>query len=204
MMSEILLARSEDPGLDRETLHGMYHLRHRIFRERLGWEVESRNEMEIDIFDESNPVYVLSRKKKEVDGCWRILPTTGPYMLKDTFPELLRGESAPRDSKIWELSRFAVHGGGKGDLAQGAVNETTFRMMQKIVDFALEQGIQSYVTVTSVAMERLFRRIGLPSRRFGDGKAQRVGKVLTVACWLDVNEESYRAVHQQLGRKEAA
>ena len=28
-------------------------------------------------------------------GCWRLLPTEGPYMLKDSFPELLHGAEAP-------------------------------------------------------------------------------------------------------------
>jgi acyl homoserine lactone synthase len=67
-------------------------------------------------------------------------------------------------------------------------------MIRSLLPFAEEHGIRHYVFVTSVALERLVTRIGLPLRRFGDGQAQRVGKVLSVACWLDVNEQFRQAV----------
>ena len=47
-------------------------------------------------------------EEDEVLGCWRLLPTTGPNMLKDTFPQLLHGHPAPHQTDVWELSRFAV------------------------------------------------------------------------------------------------
>ena len=61
-----------------------------------------------------------------------------------------------------------------------------------------------FVTVTSVALERLLKRTGLPIRRFGDGKAQRVGKVLTVACWVDINEQFAGVVYPQAGAVDRA
>ena len=33
--------------------------------------------------------------------------------MKDTFPELLHGEPAPEDPRIWELSRFAIETEGQ-------------------------------------------------------------------------------------------
>lgn len=193
----ILLTRADDCKTDQQLLDGMFRLRHHVFRERLNWDVESRNGMEKDRFDELNPVYVMSRPKgKDVNGCWRLLPTTGPYMLKEIFPELLRGEPAPSDPAIWEISRFTILSNGRGDLAQGTMSPLTFQMMQRVFDFAVENGIRSYVAVTSVAVERLFRFAGIPVRRFGDGKAQWIGKVRSVACWFDINEHSHRAVYR--------
>lgn len=194
-MESIILARSNDPGIDRGLLHDMFRFRHKVFRERLGWEVASRNSMEVDVFDELDPVYMLARnERRAVEGCWRILPTTGPYMLKDTFPQLLRGESAPREKNIWELSRFAVESAANGDLAQANLGPVTFAMIGKVLAFAEQQGIDHYVMVTSVALERLLKRAGFPLRRFGDGKAERVGKVLSVACWVDINDQFRRVV----------
>lgn len=188
-MNSIIVARPSDPLLNRRTLHDMFRFRHKVFHERLGWEVNSRNGMEIDPFDGLNPVYVVARNSlRRVEGCWRLLSTTGPYMLKDTFPQLLRGEVAPEESHIWELSRFAVESAATGDLAQGNLNLVTFKMIRSIVDFAEKRGISHYVTVTSVALERLMRQAGIPMRRFGDGKAERIGKVLSVACWVDTDE----------------
>ena len=90
-------------------IKSMFKLRDRVFRGRLGWDVTSVDGKEKDEYDDMNPVYMLScNEKKQVEGCWRILPTTGPYMLRDVFPELLRGERLPEDDNIWELSRLAV------------------------------------------------------------------------------------------------
>jgi acyl homoserine lactone synthase len=205
-MSNILLARADDPALDSSTLEGIYRLRHHVFRERLGWEVESREGLEIDRFDAMKPVYALSRGAgRDVDGCWRLLPTTGPYMLKDVFPQLLRGEQPPEAANVWELSRFAVLTRAQGELAQGHIGPVVFGMMRRVFDFAVNSGIDRYVTVTSVAIERLFRHAGVPMRRFGDGQAQRIGKVLSVACWIDIDEATYRAVYQlPITAKEAA
>ncbi len=196
-MSKYILARSDEPGMDPQTMRGMFQFRHNVFREKLGWQVECRDGMEIDLFDDLNPVYALSKgQSNNIEGCWRLLPTTGKYMLQDTFPQLLRGEKAPSHPDIWELSRFAVVSERQGDLAQGSVSRVTFGMMRQIFEFAERQGIRNYVTVTSVAVERLFRRAGIPIRRFGDGKSMLVGKVLSVACWIDLNEETRQAVYR--------
>ena len=205
-MNSIIVARSNDPRMSRRTMLDMYRFRHKVFHDRLGWEVNSRNGMEIDVFDELDPVYIVAKDgHRRVEGCWRLLPTTGPYMLKDTFPQLLRGEAAPEESDIWELSRFAVESSEPGDLAQGNLNMVTFQMIRLIVEFAESRGIRHYVTVTSVAVERLMKQAGISLRRFGDGRAQRVGKVLTVACWVDVGmlRQAVDALPADLSREAA-
>ena len=194
-MNSIIVARSNDPGMSRRTMLDMYRFRHKVFHDRLGWEVNSRNGMEIDVFDKLEPFYIVAKDgHRRVEGCWRLLPTTGPYMLKDTFPQLLRGEAAPEVGNIWELSRFAVDSSEPGDLAQGNMRMLTFEMIRSVVDFAESRGIRHFVTVTSVAMERMMKQAGICFRRFGDGKAERVGKVLTVACWVDIDDRLHQAV----------
>ncbi len=182
--------------MDPATLHGMFSLRNTIFKDRLGWDVESRDGLEIDRFDELDPIYMVARHKaRAVDGCWRLLPTTGPYMLSHTFPELLRGEPAPKDEAVWELSRFAVAPTDPQDRRQINFSLTTFGMMQRVFEFGHDNGIGQYVTATSVSLERMLRRIGLPLKRFGDGKAIKVGNVLSVACRIEINEQSRAAVY---------
>ena len=68
-------------------------------------------------------------------------------------------------------------------------------MIRTLYDFAVSNQIKQFVTVTSVALERLLKRTGLPIHRFGDGKAQRVGRVLTVACWVEINEQFANVVY---------
>ena len=195
-MNRIIMGRAGDPQVEASALMGMFRLRDTVFHKRLGWDVESRNGLEIDRYDELDPVYMLAHADgAEVDGCWRLLPTTGPYMLVDTFPQLLRGETAPRAPHIWELSRFAVTPTSADDRRQVNFSLLTFEMMQTVVDHAMHNGIQSYVTVTSAALERMLVRAGIPLRRFGDGQLTRVGKVQAVACWISIDEQCRDAVY---------
>ena len=195
-MHQILLAKAEDKTLDNNTLEKMFRFRHKVFCEALGWVVKSVNGMERDSCDELNPVYMVAKNPHEdIEGCWRLLPTTGPYMLKDTFTQLLCGEEAPQDPTIWELSRLAVMPTDSQERAQVAFNTLTFAMMQCVVDFAEQHGIKQYILVTSVALERLLKRTGIPIYRLGNHKAQKIGRILTVACWIDMNNQTREAVY---------
>lgn len=198
-MSEIVVAKPSECRIDAATLRNMYRFRDRIFRQTLKWDVTSEASLERDGFDDLDPVYVISRSAGSVvNGCWRMLPTVGPYMLRDTFPELLRGEKLPCDPHILELSRFAVDASGGKAVAQATFSMHTFELLRAIYEYAIANDINEYVTVCSVAMERLMRTIGLPLRRLGDGKATRIGNVLSVACFISVNEQSRAAVYGDL------
>jgi acyl homoserine lactone synthase len=184
-MSEILLTQRGDARLDQTTLHQMYRLRHDVFHDRLGWDVNSDDGMEYDEFDQASAVYVLARgNDKELDACWRLLPTNGPYMLKDVFPQLLDGKPAPQRANVWELSRFAM-AEGKADGAGYGLSSVPVRMVQAAVSFARENGIERFVSVTSVAIERMFRKLGVHVERLGP--PIKIGRVLTVACSLEID-----------------
>lgn len=196
-MTAILLGKTKDQGFNEQLVHGMFCLRHEIFYKRLGWEVNSRDGMERDSYDDLDPTYMVAyEQNNDVAGCWRLMPTTGPYMLKDTFPELLCGEVAPQDPTVWELSRFAVQPKDESTKAQASLNGVTFSMLRAAYEFAVRENIRSYVTVTSVALERLMVRAGVPIKRFANKKAQRIGKVLTVACWIDIDAQLQEALYE--------
>ena len=197
-MSVVLTGSSVDLGGDVVAMNGMFSLRHKVFSERLGWDVKSDDGMERDYFDGLDPTYVLVKDEKDVvEGCWRVLPTTGPYMLKDVFPMLLRGEEVPCDPTIWEISRFAVMPAGSEEGVQAGIHPATIEILRQGYKFAIENGIKRYVAVTSVAMERfLVRMVGVPMTRLGDKKSQHVGKTLSVACWIDVDERLYKALFE--------
>ncbi len=189
-MCKIILGGGDAPRFGQSILLDMFAFRHKVFYRQLGWEVHTRYQLEFDEFDDMDPVYMVAEDEAGgIEGCWRLLPTTGPTMLRDTFPQLLKGESMPCDSHVWELSRFAVASHEDVRAQQAPLNGVTLDMIRKVYDFALDHDIHEYVTVTSVALERLLKRTGLPIRRFGGGKAQKVGKVLTVACHVDINDQ---------------
>src|SRR3546814_13625445 len=75
--------------------------------------------------------------RSRVVGTWRMLPTTGPYMLRDVFPQLLDGLPPPCGPRIWEGSRFAVdcdYDGSKTSLA--ALNRTTAEIFCAVVELS--------------------------------------------------------------------
>ncbi|MFT7008193.1 MAG: N-acyl-L-homoserine lactone synthetase [Colwellia sp.] len=169
-------------------LNDVYRLRNDTFKTRLGWEVSSENGLEKDGFDKLDVCHIaMTDQKDHVVGCWRALPTQGPYMLRNVFPQLLRGEYCPDQSDIWEISRFTV------DKEFGAntnklVSDSTARLVKSFYDFAKHKGIKSYVLVTTVACERILRCLGVKTRRMGDGKSMQVGIERSVALWLYVDE----------------
>lgn len=190
---------------DPYALHNMYRLRHSVFHERLGWSVQSNQGLEQDEYDALDPVYLVTRgPQREVTGCLRLLPTTGPYMLRDTFPQLLAGEAPPAGPGVWDISRMAVAKPKGMAAGHGGSNGATVELVAGVIEYGLEQGVERYVAVVSVAFERILRRLGLRMQRFGDGRAQYVGDTLSVAIWIEVSEAAHDDIVSRNQRREAA
>lgn len=181
-------------NFNRGDLRDIHVLRAKVFRDRMGWDVPVLGGMEIDGYDALEPHYMVIRNDTgRVCGCWRMMPTDGPYMLKDTFPQLLDGASAPEHEKVWELSRFAIE--TEGDNSFGFA-ERAMEAMRGIVNFADEHGIQKYVTVTTPAIERLLRHAGVEIVRMGS--IQRIGVERAVALEIRLGQQTRTALFGNL------
>lgn len=160
----------------------MHTLRAKVFKDRLGWDVPVMSGMEIDGYDALEPMYMMIREPGgPLRGCWRLLPTEGPYMLKDSFAELLHGQEAPQHPRIWELSRFAIETDGNGPFG---FSEITMESIGEIIAYGHHSGIDQYVTVTTTAIERMLRRAGVVTRRFG--VPLQIGVEKAVALYVDI------------------
>ncbi|PML77791.1 acyl-homoserine-lactone synthase [Enterovibrio norvegicus] len=188
-MSQLITLTPESKFNNPAVLNNIFRLRHRSFLERLGWEVDSTQDMESDNFDEMDQTsYVaLTEENQEVIGCWRAMPTQGEYMLKDVFPQLLQGEEAPMEEGIWEISRFTTSKESYEN-TNGWFGNNALTLIRSFYDFAQENRIRAYVLVTTVGCERMLRSLGLNMRRMGDGKSLKVGKERSVALRLEVDE----------------
>jgi acyl homoserine lactone synthase len=179
---------------------GMFRLRYEVFHERLGWEVHTTDDgREIDAFDSlPDARYIIARTPgQRVDACWRVLPTLGPNMLRDVFPELLHGQPAPAAADVWELSRFALatHRLAAGEDAgnpQIGFGELSVALMAESTRFAEAHGIARFVTVTTAAIERMLKKQGVHIHRAGP--PLRVGQVLTLACYIEIDDVTRRAL----------
>ena len=179
-----------------QKLEGMFRLRHEVFKERLAWDVGSRAGKERDIFDDLDPVYIVCEDEGEVLGSWRLLPTTGPYMLQDVFPELLHGQAAPNAPDVWEISRFAVSKRVLGNESLGTINKVTNLLLDQLFAFSAARNISRIVAVSDVRFERILKRAGLLTQRFGP--PLQIGVTRAVSGYADVSELNIRRMQRGL------
>lgn len=171
-----------------ETIAEMHKMRYRVFKERLDWDVEFSSGMEVDSFDALRPAYLIQRGKSErINGCVRLLPTTGPTMLRDTFPQLLHGNPMPASDDIWESSRFALDAAEGAPLGRGRIAVATYELFAGVVEFGLANGLREIVTVTDERFERILRCVGWPLRRLGP--SERIGNTMAVAGFVDISRD---------------
>ena len=194
------LITSDCYGEFADELAAMHRLRHRVFKERLEWDIQTSGDMEVDEFDALHPAYLLLRgEDRQVRGCVRFVPTTGPTMLRDVFPTLLGGLPAPSNPAIWESSRFALDlDGGPSSTSRGLAG-ATFELFAAMIEFGLAHGLTDIVTVTDARLERILRRAAWPLRRISE--PQPLGKTLTVAGYLEVSVDCLARVRAAGGLK---
>jgi acyl homoserine lactone synthase len=178
------------------SLHQMHRIRKTVFKDRLGWDVTVSGELEVDEYDALGPSYLLSMDRYgSVNGCVRILPTTGPNMLRDIFPSFVTKAAVPRSERVWEASRFAVS--GNTTAAEAGLSQTTYELLIGVLKFALSNDITTIACVVDVRMERILRRSGWHLERLGP--ARRIGNTIAMAGQLDVSEQILRELEARVG-----
>lgn len=181
-----------------DILRAMCRLRYRVFHERLGWRVAVRNKLERDGFDDMNPLYLLAYDDQEtLVGTWRMLPTTGPYMLRDVFPELLDGNDAPSDPAIWEGSRFAVDCRSHRKNGLGTPGRITGEIFAAVVEFGLALQLSEVVTVYDRRIARLLPRIGCHPK--WQSQHHRIDQTITLAGRFDIDIPALEAIRHANG-----
>lgn len=183
-----------------DELAEMHRLRLRVFKERLDWNVQADGDREVDEFDALGPVYLLQRDNNgQVRGCVRLLPTTGPTMLRDKFPALLGEQPAPELASVWESSRFALDVSANAPKAAGGIAKATYELFGGMIEFGLSRGLSEIVTVTDVRIERILRRAAWPLERLCD--PVQLGNTVAVAGFLEVSCTSLSRVSSMGGLK---
>src|SRR6267378_7663834 len=179
-------------------LADMHRIRYRVFRERLGWDVQVSGDMEIDEFDALHPAYLLQKAGDgRIQGCVRLLPSTGPTMLRDTFSILLDGATAPASSTTWESSRFALDTETDAAKAAHGLASATYELFAGMIEFGLSRQLTEIITVTDARMERIWRRAGWPLRRIAEPRA--LGSTLAIAGYLETSIESLARIRNAGG-----
>jgi N-acyl-L-homoserine lactone synthetase len=181
-MSHIVAGRLDD--LPSDIRHHLGTFRHRVFVQRLHWEIPGVPHdatSEWDEFDVDATVHLVALSADgKVCGCARLMPTTGPHLLRDVFPELASPGSLSPSPSIWEMSRFA--GSGLPDHRTGSMSGMS--LFPYAMTLALSLGATRVIGVVSRSVARLYRRFGLDLRDIGVGTAP--GRANIVACSIDL------------------
>lgn len=174
-------------GLSADLFNKVSSYRHKVFIEMLGWELQTKNGVELDQFDRPDTLYVIAQDDDgTINGCARLLPTDRPYLLGEVFPQLLNGQPLPASPDVWELSRFAaVDFDNQTSSALGQFSsEIAVSLLRQSIACAAEQGAKRLITVSPLGVERLLRRAGFHSHRAGPPMI--IGGHPIVACWIEV------------------
>ncbi|MFC3721900.1 acyl-homoserine-lactone synthase [Neoaquamicrobium sediminum] len=191
----IRIIEGVDRELHPELMDEMFRMRAAVFAGRLGWDVTVKDGREADRFDAEDPLYLfsLNEETEEMQGAVRLLPTTGPYMLRDVF-SLLVPDGAPESPLIWESSRFAVNPSiltsGERAEANHIVNRTTIELLCGIVEVCQKAGVEHIVSVFDARMARIFRSADCPFDIIGT--PTRIGKTMTYAGLFDMTNDMRR------------
>src|ERR1700738_705716 len=182
-------------------LYQMHRIRKAVFKDRLGWDVTVSGDFEVDGYDALGPSYLLSIDRDGIlNGCVRLLPTTGPNMLRDIFPSFVTKAAVPRGERVWEASRFAVT--RNTSAAEAGLSQTTYDLLIGVLEFGLSKGISTIACVVDVRMERILRRAGWELERLGP--VHRIGNTTAMAGQLNVSAQILRELEARVSPAHAA
>jgi acyl homoserine lactone synthase len=188
---QIITGNSSEFSADLEIAIAEY--RHKIFIERLGWPLPSKNGVERDQFDRADTVYVVVRNKNnEICGCARLLPTTKPYLLGEVFPFLLPKQSIPHSSDVWELSRFAATHVANTSESPLNASIATQRLLAASITSAAQHGAKRLITVSPIGVERLLHRMGVNAHRASPPATVQGESIF--ACWIEIDDQTLHAL----------
>jgi acyl homoserine lactone synthase len=177
----------------------MFRNRAETFSDRLGWEVEVKDGYERDRFDDANPLYLVSvdPDTEKYWGSLRLLPTTGPNMLRDVFPQLLDGDFI-ESATIWEVSRICViTAPGQPDRSKSGVNYVLSELILGIGEVSVVAGLTQIVAVFDARFFRVLKAAGCNPEVIG--KPQRIGDTMSYAGVFDTGEGPLTAFRNALG-----
>ncbi len=194
----LVLNGSEEPKYS-YIFNAMYQIRADVFHTRLQWDVKIKNGIERDHFDEQNPLYLISidENTSQVRGSVRLLPTTGPNMLRDIFPSLLSNGEKVESATIWECSRFSIRQGKETRADGSLVSHITGELLAAVVEVGLIAGLTEALGVFDARMIRVFRSAGYPPLVIGT--PHRIGSFMTYAGLFEISEQALASIQQATG-----
>ena len=195
----IIVINGSEKEQYRAVLDQYFRIRAQVFDERLKWDVIVQDGMEFDAFDDLNPVYLISVDEQtgQVRGGLRMLPTTGPNMLRDIFPFLLPDGDVIQSPTIWEVSRFAMDHFSEAPDPGRLLSYVTGELLAGVVEVSMQSGISFVVAVFDPRMRRVCHAAGCPPEILGE--PQKVGDYMTYAGLFEMSDNELANIRNACG-----
>jgi len=180
-------------------MEAMFRNRAETFYERLKWDVVVKDGIERDRFDDLNPLYLVSVDPvtEQYWGSLRLLPTTGPNMLRDVFPQLMEEGEVVESATIWESSRIcATAVDGQPKRSKNGVNYVMSELVAGIGEVALMAGLTQIVSVFDARILRVLKAVGCEPVVIG--RPQRIGSAMAYAALFEPNLDRLESFREEM------
>lgn len=149
----------------KEELTQAYHLRHRVFAEKLRWVPQAEDGQEMDMYDLWGVTVGVFGRHGVLLGMARLLPSTGEFMLGNEFGSLLPRDYAIRKERdTAEITRLAVD----PDIGDSKLSsQVMLGVLKGIYQWAVENEIRYYYLEVEHRFLRALRMLGFPCQPIG-------------------------------------
>lgn len=189
-MYQLISARNPE---NTQLLGSMHNLRFRMFKERMGWvKGDAISRMEFDQYDTEHAVYLvkIDPQDNQVSACSRLIKTTYPYLLADTFRHFIDGEPIRRED-CYETSRFVA------DLDKKQPANITGELIAAMIEFGTYIGMRNYVSLSDIRIEKILLRSGWDPQPLGSVGA--TANEASIAFKYTVSSEMLENVRRKSG-----
>ncbi|MBF2716832.1 acyl-homoserine-lactone synthase [Agrobacterium vitis] len=168
----------------------MFKLRKRVFQDTLKWDVCCSQDKEYDIYDTYGPAYVVwcSKDGQRLYGSMRLMPTTGPTLLYDTFRSTFPKTVNLVAAGIWEGTRLCID---EDVLAKDHPDLPVARafgiMLLTVYECALAHGIKAIVANYEPRLKKIYDRAGADVLEIG--RADGYGKYPVCCGTFEINHQ---------------
>lgn len=177
-----------------DTLQELYSFRYKVACGEMGWKLpDAKDEMDIDQFDTEDAVYFIDKNSMgKIIACARLVPTLGPNMLRDVFPEFCENGEPPCSQDIYEYTRYLV-------TKEGTSKEEFIRARARILVAIHEYSIANKIKKLSLLTYQKHYALAaflFPTRPLGSAQYYEADDDYYIAMTNEVSEEGLAKVRQ--------
>lgn len=187
-MAEVHVVCAGNRHLYEDVLDDYFCARHRVYIDERRWmELAKPDGREIDQFDGPTTIYIIALEGRRVVGSQRMVPTCGPTLMGDVFPQLAAARGLVRRPDAYELSRMFVVRDRRGDAAHPTIESL---VMAGTMEYGLAEGIRQFTIVMETWWISRFLNMGWKVRPLG--LPVDIAGMSCIGVVLDVNTSTWR------------